>query len=217
MSDEQSKPIHTNKAYTESLIDIRLDETVRSLRSEALARHIPVMDEAGLNFLLTVLAAKQPKKILEIGTAVGLSGAAMLKTCPDAKLVTIEVDEERYREAKRNFAALGVADRVTCHLGDAGEILRMMDANYDFILLDGPKAQYPAYLKELKRMIGTGGTIFIDDVLLFGWVSGQTPTPDKHKLFVAHMRSWLNELSQDEEFTTSVLDVGNGVALSVKV
>jgi predicted O-methyltransferase YrrM len=119
-------------------------------------------------------------------------------------------------EAKKNLASLGVADRAICHLGDAGEVLRLMDAHYDFVLLDGPKAQYPAYLQELKRMLLAGGTIFTDDVLLFGWVSGQTATPEKHTLFVKHMREWLSDLSRDESFSTTVLDVGNGVALSVK-
>jgi predicted O-methyltransferase YrrM len=206
----------TNKSYTESLTRLCADERIIALRQNALVRHIPVMDDHSLQFLLTLLTALQPKKILEIGTAVGLSGAAMLKACPHARLVTIECDEERYVEARKNLASLGVADRAICHLGDAGEVLRLMDAHYDFVLLDGPKAQYPAYLTELKRMLSSGGTIFTDDVLLFGWVSGQTPTPEKHTLFVKRMQEWLSDLSHDETFTTTILDVGNGVALSVK-
>lgn len=192
------------------------DQRVNDLRRRALEEHIPVMDEVGFSFLTTFLAALRPKRILEIGTAIGLSGAAMLLTCPQARLTTVEADEERYLRAKENLRLLGVADRATCHLGDAGEILRLMDAHYDFVLLDGPKAQYPAYMSELKRMVVSGGVVFTDDVLLFGWVNGKTPVPEKHRLFVRHMRQWLRDLCADEAFTTDVLEIGNGIAISVR-
>lgn len=195
---------------------MRIDERIRALRADALQRRIPVMDEATLQYLLTVLAALRPLKILEIGTAVGLSAAAMLSACPTAHVTTVEIDEDRYSEAKKNLSDLGLADRVTCYLGDAGEILAMMDAKYDFVFMDGPKAQYPRYMSELNRMLDKGGVIFADDVLLFGWVSGQTPTPEKHKPFVRKMREYLQELTANKDFITTVLDIGDGVALSVK-
>lgn len=205
-----------NKPFIPDMVRPFRDERINELRRQALEERIPVMDEVGFSFLTTLLAALRPKRILEIGTAVGLSGAAMLSICPEARLTTVELDEERYERAKETMRELGVADRATCHLGDAGEILRMMDAHYDFVLLDGPKAQYPAYMSELKRMVVPGGVIFIDDVLLFGWVNGKTPVPEKHRLFVRHMREWLDALCADEDFMTDVLDVGNGIALSVR-
>lgn len=205
-----------NLPFTSDMVCPFSDKRVISLRQKALQRRIPVMDDEGFFLLTTLLAALRPKRILEIGTAVGLSGAAMLLTCPSARLTTIEVDEERYEEAKQNLSALGVADRATCHLGDAGEILRMMDGAYDFVLLDGPKAQYPLYMSELKRLVVSGGMVFTDDVLLFGWVNGKTPVPEKHRLFVRHMRDWLRALCADGDFTTDVLEVGNGIALSVR-
>ncbi|MBQ9081771.1 MAG: O-methyltransferase [Clostridia bacterium] len=208
--------MNTNKSYTEGLVSMEIDERIRDLRANALSRHIPVMDGQTLQYLLVTLAAVRPKKILEIGTAVGLSAAAMLTACPDARVTTIEIDEERYMEAKKNLSDLGLLSRATCHLGDAGEILGMMDAKYDFVFLDGPKAQYPRYMSELKRMLDKGGVVFADDVLLFGWVSGQTPTPEKHTLFVKKMREYLEDLTKDKDFVTSVIDVGDGVALSVK-
>lgn len=207
---------NSDKQFTESLVNVRLDEKILALRRDALSRHIPVTDEQTLQFLITLLSALRPKRILEVGTAVGLSAAAMLYVCPAAHVTTIEIEEERYSEAKKNLQTLGVADRATCYLGDAGEILSLMDAHYDFVFLDGPKAQYHAYMSELKRMLAAGGTVLMDDVLLFGWVSGQTAVPEKHKLFAAKMRAYLRELCDDEDFTTSVLNVGNGVALCVR-
>ena len=150
--------------YTASLVQLNIDETLAKKRSEALENGIPVADDETLQFLLLTLQMSQPKKILEIGTAVGLSGVAMLQQLPTAKLTTMELDEERYQEAKKNFKEFGVEDRVTAHLGDAAEILAMMDGEYDFIFLDGPKAQYEKYLFDIKRLLTKGGVLFADDV-----------------------------------------------------
>ncbi len=217
---EQTKKAESiEKNYTRSLATVSaldIDARILSLRKNALQRNIPVMDEQTLQYLLVTLSSLRPKRILEVGTAVGLSAASMLTLLPEARVTTIEIDEERYLEAKRNFKDLGLLERVTCHLGDAGEILSMMDAAYDFVFLDGPKAQYARYMIDLKRMLDRGGMVFADDVLLFGWVSGQTPTPEKHTLFVQKMRTYLQELCEDKDFITSIVDIGDGVALSVK-
>lgn len=84
----------------------------------------------------------------------------MLTRLPETHVTTIELEEERYAEAKRNFASLGLLDRVTCYLGDAGEILSMMDGCFDFVFLDGPKAQYEKYLFDLKRLMKAGSVLF---------------------------------------------------------
>ncbi len=201
--------------YTASLVQLHIDEKLREKRRLALLRGVPVADDETLQFLLVTLAMAKPCKILEIGSAVGLSGVAMLQACPFATLTTMELDEERYQEAKRNFAEFGVEDRVNAILGDAGEILAMMDGQYDFVFLDGPKAQYEKYLFDLKRLMKRGATLFADDVLLFGWVSGEEETPQKRRSIVEKIRSYLTVITGDADFTTSVVNVGDGVALSV--
>lgn len=201
--------------YTASLVKLNIDEKLLQKRAEALSRDIPVADDETLQFLLLTLKMLKPKKILEIGTAVGLSGVAMLQTVDGAKLTTIELEEERYLEARENFEFFDVADRVTAHLGDAGEILSMMDGKFDFVFLDGPKAQYEKYLFDIKRLLNKGGILFADDVLLFGWVSGEEETPQKRRSIVEKIRSYLEVITSDKDFHTSVLNVGDGVALSV--
>lgn len=201
--------------YTASLVKLYIDEKLAARRLAALERGIPVADDETLQFLLVTLSMKKPERILEIGTAVGLSGVAMLGACPAAKLTTIELEEERYIEAKANFSEFGVTERVTAHLGDAGEILAMMDGKFDFVFLDGPKAQYEKYLFDLKRLMNDGAVLFSDDVLLYGWVSGEQPTPQKRRSIVEKIRGYLDALTSDNDFITSVLDVGDGVALSV--
>ena len=201
--------------YAASLVKLHIDERLKALRTDALARGIPVTDEETLNYLLLMLSASRPRRILEIGTAVGLSAAAMLLRCPAAHVTTIELEEERYLEAKQNFERFGISSRVTCYLGDAGEILSMMDGRFDFVFLDGPKAQYEKYLFDLKRLMPTGGVLFADDVLLYGWVSGEQPAPQKRHSIVDKLRGYLANISAGEDFITSVLDVGDGVAVSV--
>ena len=201
--------------YTASLVKLDIDEKLAAERAAALSRGIPVADDETLQFLLVTLAQVKPLKILEIGTAVGLSGVAMLQALPNARLTTMELEEERYQEAKCNFEKFGVASRVNAILGDAGEILSMMDGEFDFVFLDGPKAQYERYLFDLKRLMKKGATLFSDDVLLFGWVSGEEETPQKRRSIVEKIRSYLDVLTNDKQFITSVLNVGDGVALSV--
>ena len=201
--------------YTASLVQLNISEQLKALRKDALARGIPVADDETLQYLLFTVTALQPKRILEIGTAVGLSAAAMLFAVKDAKITTVELEEDRYQEAKKNFAALGLSERVTAHLGDAGEILAMMDGQFDFVFLDGPKAQYEKYLFDLKRLMKKGAVLFADDVLLFGWVSGEEETPYKRRSIVEKIRSYLKVITEDKDFITSVLDIGDGVATSV--
>lgn len=201
--------------YTASLVKLNIDERIIARRKDALARGIPVADDETLQFLLLTLAATKPTRILEIGTAVGLSTVAMLYECKNARITTMELEEERYLEAKQNFADFGVSGRVTAHLGDAGEILAMMDGEFDFVFLDGPKAQYEKYLFDLKRLMKKGAILFADDVLLYGWVSGEEPTPQKRHSIVDKIRSYLETVTADKDFITSVLNVGDGVALSV--
>lgn len=201
--------------YTASLVALNIDKELIARRKAALDRGVPVADDETLQFLLLTLQMTKPTRILEIGTAVGLSGVAMLNACPNAKLTTIELEEERYVEAKQNFADFGVSSRVNAYLGDAGEILSMMDGQFDFVFLDGPKAQYEKYLFDIKRLLRRGGTLFSDDVLLYGWVSGEEPTPQKRHSIVEKIRAYLDTLTNDKDFITSVLNVGDGVALSV--
>ena len=201
--------------YTASLVKLNIDEQLAAERAAALSCGIPVADEETLQFLLVMLMQVKPLRILEIGTAVGLSGVAMLQALPNARLTTIELEEDRYQKAKQNFQKFGVSERVNAYLGDAGEILSMMDGEYDFVFLDGPKAQYEKYLFDLKRLMKKGATLFADDVLLYGWVSGEEPTPQKRQSIVDKIRSYLHTITEDKDFSTSVINLGDGVALSI--
>ena len=202
--------------YIRSLTRLRTDGRILKLREALKDRRDPVCEDEVLNYLLMTVRALAPAEILEIGTAEGLSGAAMLLEAPSARLTTIEADEDRYLKAKENFAALGLSSRARCVLGDAADVLPALDGPFGLIFLDGPKAQYVHYLPDLKRLLREGGVLIADDVLLYGWVDGREPAPKKRHSLVERIREYLVVVAEDETLITSVLDIGEGVAVSVK-
>ena len=202
--------------FAQSLLQLNIDGRILRLREKAKLGRDPSCGDETLNFLLYTVQSLRPERILEIGTAEGLSGAAMLLSAPNAKLTTVELEEERYLAAKKNFADLGVSDRVNAILGDAGEVIGCLTEEYDLIFLDGPKAQYLHYLPRLKQLLCRGGVLFADDVLLYGWVDGKEPTPAKRRSIVEKIRAYLFAVTSDPSFRTSILDIDEGVAVSVK-
>lgn len=202
--------------YIRSLTRLRTDGRILKMREELKDRRDPVCEDEVLHYLLMTVRALAPAEILEIGTAEGLSGAAMLLEAPSARLTTIEADEDRYLKAKENFAALGLSSRARCVLGDAADVLPALDGPFGLIFLDGPKAQYVHYLPDLKRLLREGGVLIADDVLLYGWVDGREPAPKKRHSLVERIREYLVVVAEDETLITSVLDIGEGVAVSVK-
>lgn len=195
----------------------RLSEQIQELRKSAFEREIPVSDDETLCFLQTLLAIKQPQKILELGTAVGISAAAMLSVCHNAHITTIERDESFYNEALKNFKDLGISQNVTAILGDAGEEIKKTENTFDFIFLDCAKVQYVKYLPQLKKLLNKGGVLAADDVLLFGYVTGEEEVPKKRKMLVEHVKEYITAVTRDNELQTTILNLGNGVALSVKL
>ncbi len=194
----------------------KLSEDIKKLREDAFLRGIPVSSDETLAFLCICVQMAKPKKILEIGTAIGVSGICMLDRCPSAQLTTIERDSRFASEAENNFASAHMGGRAKVICADAAEALSTLDGGYDFIFLDGPKVQYIKYLPQLKRLLNKGGTIFADDVLLYGWVNGEQPVPPKRRMLVEHIKEYLQAVFADPCLESTVVDVGDGVAISIK-
>lgn len=189
---------------------------LQSLRESAFERSIPTADDETLQFLITTLLALQPKNILEIGTAIGISGIAMLNTCPGAHLTTIEKNHVFFEEAAYNFKCFGMNMRVNAIEGDAVEALDMLSGAYDFIFMDCAKVQYIKCLPKLKKLLKKGGVLLADDILLFGWLTGETEVPQKRKMLFKHICEYVQAVTKDAELCTTVINIGDGLALSVK-
>ena len=194
----------------------KLPQEVEELRLAACRREIPVSDKETLTFLTTLLSALQPNRILEIGTAVGVSAAAMLSVCKNAHITTIEKSSDFYLEAHKNFEKLNISSQISQIFGDAGEVLKTLEGTFDFIFLDSAKVQYVKYVPDLKRLLKPNGVLLADDILLFGYVTGEVPVPPKRKMLVEHVKEYITAVTSDEELTTTIINLGNGLALSVK-
>ncbi len=203
---------------TAKLNRLAVSDFVNELRKNAFEREIPTASCETLQFLRTLARAKNARHILEIGTAVGISGIALLEVCPEAVLTTVERSETFFAEAKENFARAGCDGRVTQILGDGAEaILSLPDGGFDFIFLDCAKVQYIKMLPRLKRLLEAGGALVADDILLFGWVTGEEQPPKKRKMLAEHVREYILAVTNDKELSTSIVDIGDGIALSVKL
>lgn len=195
----------------------KIPDKLHGLRRSAFKRSIPTADDETLNFLITVCRALKPENILELGTATGISGLAMLDACPEAHLTTVEKNEEFFKEANDNFKCFQVDMRVNAIYGDAGAALDMLDGAYDFIFMDCAKVQYIKYLPKLKKLLKRGGVLLADDILLFGWITGEEEIPKKRKMLAQHICEYVQAVTNDAELCTSIINTGDGLALSVKL
>lgn len=202
--------------YIHSLLRLELDARLAALREKAKSERDPCAPDETLQLLLLCEQMCDATRVLEIGTGEGLTAVALLQEYPRMHLVTVEADETRYRTACENFEAFGVSERVRAVFGDAKDLLEALKEPFGLIFLDGPKAQYTAYLPDLKRLLAPRGVLFADDVLLYGWVDGREETPSKRQSIVRKLREYLEQVCSDPDLLTSVLDVGEGVAISVK-
>ena len=194
----------------------QISRELQNLRESAFGRSIPTADDETLQFILTQLRALQPKSILELGTATGISGIAMLEVCPEAHLTTIEKNHGFFEEEQKNFKCFNVDMRVNAIEEDAGEGIQMLSGAYDFIFMDCAKVQYIKYLPRLKKLMRRGGVLLADDVLLFGWVTGENEVPQKRKMLATHICEYVQAVTTDDELHTTILNLGDGLALSVK-
>lgn len=201
--------------FTSSKAAPKINERLKQMRKQYKQEGIPTILDESLNLLITVLRAKNPQTVLEIGTATGMSGICMLQALPAAKLTTIEADELSCLTARENFASFGVDKRVHSILADAGDVIKYLQGPYDFIFLDGAKARYYDYLPYLTALLPSGGVLFADNVLFRGLIECEKP-PHRNMTIVRNMRAFIDELCFSGEFDASVLDVGDGVLLAVK-
>ncbi len=192
-------------------------ERIYTLRKNAKERGEPILRDKSFELLLKTCKDNNAKKILEIGTNVGLSGIAMLLTCPSASLTGIEIDEEKIIEAKNNYASFGVDNRAKIFCGSASDIIPILSGPYDFIFLDGPKGHYAEYLPNLLSVLSVGGILFADNVLFRGYVEGKVKTPHSHATIKHSMENFLYAIKNDDKLLTQVIDVEDGVSVTKKL
>jgi predicted O-methyltransferase YrrM len=191
---------------------------VTAMEKHAKENIIPILRPNTASLLTSLIRLHKPKQILEIGTAIGYSATLMLEnTTPDAKLVTIEKFAENVSLAKENFEKLGFNNRVKIIEGDAIEVLPELKDEYDFIFLDGPKGQYYKYLPYLIKLLKTGGVLFADNVLYRNMVFSGQFIPRKKRAIVNNLEKFLTLISEHTELRSQIIDLEDGVSISIKI
>jgi len=189
------------------------DKELGILKEKALENHIPIIMDDTLEEIKKILIKEKPKRILEIGTAVGYSASQFAKYAENAIIDTIELNEERYNEAKINVKKIGVADRINIYLGNAVDILPTFNVEYDIVFIDANKGKYPVFLQEGIRLVRTGGIIIADNVLYKGYVMSDY-NKHKQRTAVRHLREYIKEAMENELLETEILEVGDGLAIT---
>ncbi len=188
------------------------------IEQEALADEVPIIRREMQSFLKVLLSMKQPKKILEVGTAVGFSAILMCEYGPEeCHVTTIEKYEKRIPIAKENFRRAGKEAQITLLEGDAMEIMKKMDEEYDFIFMDAAKGQYIHFLPEVMRLLKPQGVLVSDNVLQDGdIIQSHFAVERRNRTIYKRMREYLYELKHNEQLLTSIVPIGDGATVSIK-
>lgn len=193
-------------------------EILETIEQEALATYVPIIRKEMQSFLKVMLRIKRPLRILEVGTAVGFSAILMSEHAPEeCRITTIENYDKRIPIAQANFERAGKSDKITLIEGDAMEVLKTLEGPYDFIFMDAAKGQYIAYLPEILRILEDGGVLISDNVLQEGEIiESRFAVERRDRTIHSRMREYLYTLKHHEQLETSIIPLGDGVAMSIK-
>lgn len=200
--------------YIRSLIPDR-DGTLKEIEDFARENGVPIVQKESGVFLEFMTSMKKPKKILELGTAVGFSSILMYEaagTEPD--IVTIERDESMIELANMNLEKFNLSNKIKIEQGDCLEVLEKLNEPFDLIFMDAGKGHYNHFLPHCLRLLSQDGIIVADNVLFRGMVANDELVKRRKITIVKRMRTYLDLVTQDENLITSVIPMGDGIAVT---
>ncbi len=199
-------------------LDTKNSEILEQIETEARTADVPIIRREMQSLLKVLLLLKKPARVLEVGAAVGFSALLMSEYIPEeSRITTIENYEKRIPVARENFRRAGKEDQITLIEGDAAEVLKTLDGPYDFIFMDAAKGQYIHYLPDILRLLPPGGCLVSDNVMQDGDViESRFAVERRNRTIHARMREYLYELKHNDALTTSIIPLGDGVAVSIK-
>ena len=193
-------------------------EVLDTIEREALDSYVPIIRKEMQSFLKLLLAMQKPKRILEVGTAVGFSAILMAEYNPyPCEIVTIENYDKRIPIARENFARAGKDKQITLIEGDATEVLKTLEEPFDMIFMDAAKGQYINFMPDILRLMKKDGVLVSDNVLQDGdIIESHFVVTRRNRTIHKRMREYLYELTHRDDLVTAVLPIGDGITVSTK-
>lgn len=190
------------------------DIELEKLKQKGLEEHIPIIMDDTLEKIKEILVEEKPKRILEIGTAIGYSASQFAKyTSCECIIDTIELDSERAKEARVNIEKIGFKDRINVIQGNAVDVLPTLKEKYDIIFIDAAKGKYPIFLQESLKLINENGLILADNILYKGYVMSDY-NKHKQRTAVRHLREYIKEITENKNMSTQILEIGDGLSIT---
>ena len=193
-------------------------EILDTIEREALGSYVPIIRKEMQSFLKLLLAMQKPKRILEVGTAVGFSAILMAEYNPyPCEIVTIENYDKRIPIARENFVRAGKDKQITLIEGDATEVLKTLEEPFDMIFMDAAKGQYINFMPDILRLLKTDGVLVSDNVLQDGdIIESHFVVTRRNRTIHKRMREYLYELTHRDDLVTAVLPIGDSITVSTK-
>ncbi len=202
--------------YIRNLIPPR-ENFLLELEKYAELNHVPIIHTEVAQLIRVLLNIAKPKKILEIGTAIGYSALVMASAMEkDGEIVSIEKREDMISVAERNIKDSRYPNMIKIIKGEAEEVLPNINDRFDFIFIDAAKGQYMEFFPHCLRNLADGGIILSDNVLYKGMVASDELVLRRKKTIVKRMRSYLDYITSNKALETSVIPIGDGVAITYK-
>ncbi|MDD4088178.1 MAG: O-methyltransferase [Tissierellia bacterium] len=200
--------------YISSLIEDEGNE-LKDFREYCEERNLPIIHKEVGQFIKLVINQLNAKNIIEIGTNVGYSSIFMSKVMKEGKVVTLERSEKFYKEALKNISDFGLENNIRVYFGDAVDILDEVEGNFDMAFIDAAKSYYRIFFDKCLNKMKPGGIILSDNVLYQGMIASDELVVRRKKTLVRNLRNYLEYISHDERFVTSVLPLGDGLAVTL--
>lgn len=201
--------------YIRSLL-IEEDPFLQKLESYSSINHIPIIHPEVKRLLSVIIKSCNIKSILEIGTAIGYSSIAFCKAMGSGKVVTIEINEDMRQIAAENIKLAGYGDTIEIVAGDASDVVKDIDGQFDLIFLDGAKGHYIHLLEACLSLLKPGGLLISDNVLFRGMIACDDLVKRRKITIVKRMRKYLEAISTHPQLDTSIVPIGDGLAISYK-
>nr|WP_314504839.1 O-methyltransferase [uncultured Peptostreptococcus sp.] len=190
---------------------------LRDLELYAEENSVPIIHKEVADLLRVILKLKRPKKILELGCAIGYSSLFFADVLDgDVEIVTTERNPIMLERAQDNIKKAGMEDRIKILVGDAEETLKDLEGTFDMIFIDAAKGHYKMFFDMLIGKLNHGGIVISDNILYKGMIASDDYVVRRKKTIVKRMRTYLDYICDLEGISTSLIPIGDGLAISYK-